>query len=460
MNTPTSLRWIQRALLAYACLSLSVSWAENSPVAIPELPVDQPAFAEATIAQKAALREISTYMAVPGADQTEIYLREMGFKLVAPPTAEAWREFPSVRKIETAVLRAEYAKPGSGRDFLATLSRKLSAKYPAVVNEVACQRLLRDLSTPVEKFIFSRGPPPSEIVLSKEYRAIIGEISDFCHGSPINSPRLALIRNYKLSEDLAYEILRNAPSSESALVQGLSYVPADERAKALGSLAKDLASENHVFAARPGISMLLREPPRIPGDPVFSPSDRPGSFGERDFNISEVERHGGAPFTAQRSAAGRSAAASTSKNAGGDAASEAFDLAGGTGEIGTSSTIRPFGLGPQSGLSPEEIQRLLESTHHSPYVPGEGYSNLHPDPFHPESAPPWVDDAAHLRGVSSGAAEVAAGRGAVILGEDTLRVAEHAAPVAKIGKGLIAGIVAIFVGLGKLLFGGRRDNGS
>ena len=498
MKAFTLNRWIQCLLLAFACLGLLQTHAADEIDLTVSSPEVKPFVIPPTAAETQAIREMAVYMVNPSSDPTERYLRQLGFEFEPPPTVEVWREFPALRKIETAFLQADHARPGSGREFLATLSRKMQEDFAAIGQENACANLMLQVTENTPSFTFLH-QPPGEVTIPAEYRRVIGELSDYSLGSKVCSPRLALIRNFGLDEDLAYQILREAPDSESALLHGLSCVPKTEHEKALGSLAKALFQEFKPFPVTMRMSLLLGDPPKILSEAEIAAEEpialragevaRNSRFPESnspDFSRDPATTSDFATRSHGKTATEKAGEVSTSK-AGDTAADTPTDVVSLADNTGISTAAQPP---PGATITTQDIDRALariKTRGDSSFGATDGVFNLDPsspstglhyDPLvkkytlnSPSQSPSGYPDLGRYSSDGGDLAIDGSHFGGTLLqdgshfvaplAEDGSRIvapllneAEHSKIIGTVFKGIAAFLVAIFVGIGRL-FSGR-----
>jgi hypothetical protein len=165
-----------------------------------------------------------------------------------------WRQFPSVRKLETAYIAAEKADPGRGGErLLALLSADLARHYESVRSEPTLQPYLRK-SVPVLPLHFANPdhslPRPN---LAKSVEAAIDTISLYCGHGPAGAPQFILRTYFNIQEDTAYRLLRESNSNAEALKRAMTYVPEQERDPLLRKLTSTIAKKYEAARYEPAL---------------------------------------------------------------------------------------------------------------------------------------------------------------------------------------------------------------
>jgi hypothetical protein len=222
-----------------------------------------------------ALSTLSEYM-VGRVDLAQTLLRRHGYQ---PSVIEAtWRQFPSVRKLETAYLAAEAAAPNRGGEkLLALLASDLAQEYESVGHERSLTEYLRKadaITTPVRFANRASAAPMPD--LSRPVVAAIDTISQYCSRGPAGTPQSILRTHFRLSPDLAYQVLRESTSNAEAFKRAMTFVPEQERAPALKGLISQLAPKFEALRYEPTLKPFLEAPlPTPPSIQPFPPTPRP-----------------------------------------------------------------------------------------------------------------------------------------------------------------------------------------
>jgi hypothetical protein len=199
--------------------------------------------------------------------------------------ADTWRQFPSVRKLETAYIAAENAAPNhGGYRLLALVAQDLARQYEGVRNEPSLQTYLSTprSSTPIRfKNPVATAATPN---LTPSVEAAINTLSQYCERGPGGTPQSILQTHFNLSPETTYHILRESSSNAEAFKRAMTYVPEKERAPLIQSLISQLArsfeSVNYEPTLRPFFGPQGPEPMSPQSSPRGPrPSIPPGEMG-------------------------------------------------------------------------------------------------------------------------------------------------------------------------------------
>jgi hypothetical protein len=218
----------------------------------------------------AALSTLSEYL-VGRVDLAHMLLRKHGYQPTVNDTT--WHQFPSVRKLETAYMAAETASPGHGGEkLLALLASDLAQQYEGIRAEPALTDYLRraaSITTPVR---FANRPAELAMPhLSQPVEAAIDTLSQYCSRGPGGTPQSILKTHFGLSEDTAYQILRQSNSNAEAFKRAMTYVPEQERTGALKSLISHLTPKFETLPHEPSLRPFI-DPPASASPSVFPPT--------------------------------------------------------------------------------------------------------------------------------------------------------------------------------------------
>lgn len=192
------------------------------------------------------------------------------------PTVETavWRQFPSVRKLETAYIAAEKADPGRGGEkLLALLASDLARQYESIRSEPSLQPYLQKRNlTPIRfQNPDALSPRPA---LPQSVEAAIDTISQYCARGPAGTPQSILRTHFHVSEETAYRLLRESSSNAEALKRAMTYVPEQQRAPLLKGLVSQLAGKYEAVRYEPALLPFLGSDGSAPSP--LAPSAGPG----------------------------------------------------------------------------------------------------------------------------------------------------------------------------------------
>lgn len=180
----------------------------------------------------------------PTRDETDNILGALEF----PETARApgWSHFSPVRKIEHAYLLAESHHHGNGGVFLESFRRYLANEYssagePGTLDPIDfAQRIL----TPAPEV------PQAE-------KNLILRLSSLCQSGIFGDVPGIMLRDFELTPNQVYEILRSSESTDSAFLTAYSRVPQARRAFVLRSWVSDLARQYSTIRGDPTFAQFL-----------------------------------------------------------------------------------------------------------------------------------------------------------------------------------------------------------
>jgi hypothetical protein len=215
----------------------------------------------------AALSTLSEYM-VGRVDLAHALLRKHGYRPAIDDST--WHQFPSVRKLETAYVAAETASPNRGGEkLLALLASDLAQQYESLRREPSLAEYLRKAETVTTPVHFGK---PSAAVpvadLSQPVVAAIDTISQYCSRGAAGTPQSILRTQFGVSENTAYQILRESSSNAEALKRAMTFVPEQQRIPLLKSLVSRLAPKFEAVRYEPALRPFL-DPPASTSSPSF-----------------------------------------------------------------------------------------------------------------------------------------------------------------------------------------------
>ena len=217
-----------------------------------------------------ALSTLSEYM-LGRVDLARTLLQKHGYQPAV--SDQTWRQFPSVRKLETAYSAAEAAAPNRGGEkLLALLASDLAQQYEAVRHESSLAPYLHKADEITSPVIFGRVPTQIAIPhLPLSVVAAIDTISQYCSRGPAGTPQSILRNNFGLSEETAYQVLRESSSNAEAFKRAMTFVPEQERIPKLKSLVSQLTPKFEAIAYEPTLQPFLPSAPASPESFQLSP---------------------------------------------------------------------------------------------------------------------------------------------------------------------------------------------
>ncbi len=192
--------------------------------------------------QSKAVSTLSNYL-TKQVDVADKLLSKYDYK---PPVAtDIWRQYPAIKKIETAYLAAEAAEPNAGGSkLLALLSRDLAQQYEPIHTEPSLRQYLDLEASPADIRFASPKTTASPIKMKPELRQAIGKIADYCgRGGQLGSPQLVLQEYFGLKEELAYQVLNESATHTEAFQRALSHVSSQQRDVTIRRLAENVAAQ-------------------------------------------------------------------------------------------------------------------------------------------------------------------------------------------------------------------------
>ena len=194
-------------------------------------------------------------------DGVDERLRDLGY--TPPFDRNAWNAFPTVRKIEAAVVAADVASPTGGERVLALLSRALAQEYDAIRYEPALERYLAS-ELPSEVRFSSVAPSAFDsVTVGRVERSAILALSKYADNSgAFGGTAGVLLSHFGLPDDEAYRILRSSDSASVALEQGYVAIMQRVSQSAANARLSQLVKGHHVRLlkreARTGSSSVRR----------------------------------------------------------------------------------------------------------------------------------------------------------------------------------------------------------
>lgn len=207
-------------------------------------------------------------------------LNDIGFVSSVP--VETWRSFSAIHKMEVAWRAAEAADPDRGGEFLlAKLARTLAAQHSAINEEPALRRYLA-ITFPPDKLAFVEPTPDQvHVELPREVREALRTLATYVSTGPLGSQVHILTRYFRISEDMAIDILRtNRPFSEQ-LVLSLSKTDTAHHDDIVRDLVVDVASHYKAAKSEPAFQRFLEAGRAGEGGPSgpIEPAPRPSPTG-------------------------------------------------------------------------------------------------------------------------------------------------------------------------------------
>ncbi|MDY8134676.1 hypothetical protein [Aquimarina sp. 2201CG5-10] len=164
------------------------------------------------------------------------HIQYAGFNI--PKNLEVvWKNFPAVRKIETAYKAAENRKKGNGERFLAKLKTSIGRNFESVHHDSK----LKDLVDDEKRVKFKNLKQPGKITVNKNVQTQILAISKYTETGAFGGIRGVLQYKMEIPEDDVYEILRESNSFTDAFERGLhkAKIPPSQQER-IRILIKDL----------------------------------------------------------------------------------------------------------------------------------------------------------------------------------------------------------------------------
>ena len=168
-------------------------------------------------------------------------IASLGYKPNIPD--QAWNAFPAVR-VGGGLVAADQQKPGTGKLFLAQITRRLAQKSERVQYHPALAPLLAEFPAGGQIKFAQITPTPSEVRLPRNIIDSINAIAMYADGGALHGSHGILNFSLGLAPDTAYEILRSVPTVQDALVKGLIAAGVPRYVRRIADLAIQLQRES------------------------------------------------------------------------------------------------------------------------------------------------------------------------------------------------------------------------
>jgi len=181
-------------------------------------------------AERQALIAAATY--TTDSDRATELLTQAGYI----PSGTGWREYPAVRKLETAYLAAETAQTGGGSRLLARVTSLLGETYP-VRHDAALKALVgADDGVPIRyaPLVLAGGR-----VADFPTQTQILALAKYADAGAVGGAQGILQFYFEVPDQIAYDILRTSNTTAEALQRGWNWVPEAQRNPALARLVGD-----------------------------------------------------------------------------------------------------------------------------------------------------------------------------------------------------------------------------